>query len=164
MKIFDIYINLFIFLVFTDLTIDYQNMIKKTNNNNNIIIEDNFLFLSFIKIYFPDLKNYILVLKIIFDIIYLYLFVKFLNRYLLGLFFMFIPIYKFIDLLTKFNEKIIQFEFSKKLSISELVIKIVILFMLNLLSFIQLFNYCKRKKNNEFELTFHDLDEIQIIR
>lgn len=163
MKLFDIYINLFIFLVFTDLTIRYKKILKTTNNTNNNI-EDNFLFLPLINNnIFKNFKYNILVLKIIFDLIYLKLFVKFLNCHLIGILFMFISIYKFINILTSNLEKVEQFNFSKKLLISDSILKLLIYFMLNLLSFFQLLNYCKRKKNKEIDLTFPDLDEIQNI-
>ena len=161
MKLYDFYINLFILLVFTGLTIDYKKKLKKTNNN----IDDNLLFLNFINNnFFKIFKYNVLILNIIFDLIYLTLFVKFLNCYLIGILFIFISIYKFIDILCSNLEKVKQFDFKKELSISDDVLKIIIYFMLNLFSFFQLLNYCKRKENKKIELTFPDLDEIQIIK
>ena len=163
MKIFNIYINFFIFLVFTSLTFDYKKILKKTNNNDNL--ENSLLSLSFVKeFHFPNINNFIfelkLALKIIYDLIYLYLFVKFLNRKLIGLFFMAISIYKFYNLLINNKENFIFFDFSKtQITLSDFIKNLIIYFMLNLLCLFQLLFYCKKNKNKEIKLTFEDIEE-----
>ena len=164
MKIFNIYINIFFILVFTSLTFDYQKILKIKNNNENL--ENYLMSYSFIKdFFFPNINNFTfeltLVLKIIYDLIYLYLFVKFLNRKLIGLFFMAISIYKFFNLLNNNKEKFMYFDYSKtQITVSDFIKNLMIYFMLNLLCLFQLLFYCKKKKNKEIELTFKDLDEI----
>jgi len=181
--IHDLYINIFIFLFFFELTFDYKHLLDKANNNNknNFLerlnlnslrnnLENNILLIILKKFFTFSLDKFLnniyqyFILKIILDIIYLQVFIKFLKRKYFGLIFILISFFKLFYFQIINSKSLDKFYLSNNNNavISDDIIKLIIYFMLSIFSFIQLFTYCHRNKINELELTFKDLDEIDI--
>jgi hypothetical protein len=180
--IHDLYINIFIFLFFFELAYDYKHLLDKANkhNKNNFLVrlnldnlknnlENNMLLFILKKFFTFSLDKFLnniyqyFILKIILDIIYLQVFIKFLKRKFFGLIFILFSVFKLIIFINLNKKSLDEFNLSnnKNKTIPPYIIKLIIYSLLCIFSFIQLFTYCHRN-NNKLELTFKDLDEIDI--